>query len=141
MTKRYAIDPIYRESRIAASAKYRQANPDKIRAYNAARLKDADYAGKILIRNTISGALKTRTTECGPKRDEARFKDLVGCSFDGFRLYIEQQFPRGCDWEDYAVKWSTRFRVPLKSFNCATPKGRKLAAHYTNIRVVRIELV
>lgn len=82
----------------------------------------------------IIDACRTRVRfiilQAGVKKMERTF-ELVGCTPDFFRKYMESQFTYGMCWENYG-KWEIDHRVPVSRYDM-TQKAQRLAAfHYSN---------
>lgn len=79
-----------------------------------------------LLRNRIKKALKGRDKSCSTR-------ELLGCSFDEAKLYLEKQFKKGMTWENHG-EWHIDHVLPLSSFNLEDTVQQKLACHYTNLQ-------
>lgn len=61
--------------------------------------------------------------------------DLVGCSVDFLRSYLESKFVTGMTWEKYGkYGWHVDHVVPLSSFDLADMEQRRVAFHFTNLQ-------
>lgn len=60
-------------------------------------------------------------------------KNLIGCSWEELRNYLEKQFKEGMTWENYG-QWHIDHIIPLSSFNLLDEKEVKKAIHYSNLQ-------
>ena len=61
--------------------------------------------------------------------------ELLGCSIEYLRNYLERQFELGMTWDNYGVHgWQIDHIIPLSYFNFSDPDQQKRACHYTNLR-------
>lgn len=111
--------------------KYRYENREKIkeyqREYERSRLKTDDFFKlkkrlRILIGNSFLNngfSKKSRTHE------------ILGCSFEEFKLHIERQFLKGMTWEN-RDKWHIDHIIPMAT--AKTEEDVIRLNHYTNLR-------
>ena len=59
--------------------------------------------------------------------------DLLGCSFEFLKNYIEQKFVDGMNWNNMG-KWHIDHIVPLAAFDLSIEMNQKIAFHYTNLQ-------
>ena len=59
--------------------------------------------------------------------------DLLGCSAEEYRVYLERLFEPGMDWEN-REEWHIDHVIPLASFDLSDPDQQARAFHYTNTR-------
>ena len=62
-----------------------------------------------------------------------RTEELIGCTFEEFKIHIENQFDLGMSWSNHG-KWHIDHIRPCSSFNLADPEQAKRCFHYTNLR-------
>ena len=126
------------------AAKWRQNNPERAKAnvlrwheankeYRAIcerKRKDNDLAYRMThnIRNAMRMALK--------RNDKAGHTiDLLGCSIEYFRDYLEALFQPGMTWNNWSrAGWHIDHIIPLSYFDMADPEQQKRAWHYTNLQ-------
>lgn len=104
----------------------------EIRRETMSRLRRESPAFRIAsyIRTRISGAIRN-----GEKF--GRSVDLLGCSFDDYKSYLESLFEPGMSWDNYGNKegyWSIDHKVPIAAHDISTESGQKKAFHYTNTK-------
>lgn len=129
------------EREIARVKKWRKANPELVRKMdanrdmvkNAAYYKnryntDLNYRLRVIIRNRLRTALKNNFKS-------GRTLELLGCSIDAFREYIESKWTDNMSWENHTTDgWHIDHIKPLDSFDLSDPEQLKLASHYTNMQ-------
>lgn len=61
--------------------------------------------------------------------------NLLGCSCEFFREYIEKQFTQDMSWDNYGNHgWNLDHIIPVSHFNLLDPEQQKKAFHHTNCR-------
>lgn len=84
------------------------------------------------IRSRIAGVLRG-------KEKFGRSGDLIGCSMDEYKSYLEALFKHGMTWENFGKLpgcWSVDHKVPIAAHDISTEAGQKTAFHYTNTEPV-----
>ena len=62
-------------------------------------------------------------------------KDMLGCSIEEFKQYLESKFTKGMDWSNYGRKgWHIDHIRPCISFDMSDPEQPKQCFHYTNLQ-------
>lgn len=146
----WSSKPENKEKKRIKSAKYRAANRDALRAkfkeyyansrveYNArsaARRKirlatDPQYALSKNLRIRVYSALKRR----GIKKSE-KTNELVGCTIEFLKGYIESKFKPGMSWDNYRWDvWHIDHIKPCHAFDLTNKEDRKACFHYTNLQ-------
>jgi len=77
-------------------------------------------------RNRIYTALKTK--KC------VKTIDLLGCSGEELKLYLQSMFKRGMNWENHGSVWHVDHIMPCASFDLSDPNQQKRCFHYTNLQ-------
>lgn len=124
--------------------RYRARHPDRIKeqnrrqneariktgaasAYNSARYRnDITFRLKVLIRTRTRKALK------GINKS-AQTSDLLGCTFDELRLWLEAHFLEGMSFDNIG-EWEVDHIRPLAAFDLSDEAQLRAAAHYTNLQ-------
>lgn len=123
-----------KERHSIARDKYAIENKDRL---SAARRKwenerldtDIDYR----LRKTL--ASRIRAVVKGIYKKDKSVVDLIGCSVEEFKIYIENQFQEGMTWENWCFTgWHIDHKIPLSWFNLENENCRSLAFHYTNMQ-------
>jgi hypothetical protein len=145
-----------REKILIANKEYRQKNKDKIKEYQskpeviarrrANKLKNkqkinANKRYKEKLRRNIDPTYKlitnqrTRITGILKKHKTSKTLDLLGCSAQFLRQYIEDQFLEGMTWDNYGTYgWHVDHITPCSSFDLTDIKQQKICFHYTNLQ-------
>jgi len=58
-------------------------------------------------------------------------EELIGCSMETYKLYLETLFKPQMSWENYG-KWEIDHIIPCSTFNLSDPEQQKICFHYTN---------
>lgn len=66
------------------------------------------------------------------------YAPYFGLPIEDFRLWIEQQFPEGVNWEGFGKDWQFDHIVPLSCFDILKEDDLRLCWHFTNIRMVPV---
>lgn len=114
------------------SSKNLKENRKLSRKKYAAKMKlDVNYRVKLALRSRLHSILKTKAINKIVKNSF----DLIGCTSNYLKLYLEQQFKPGMTWENYGVNgWHIDHIIPLSKFNLTTLEEQKKACHYTNLQ-------
>lgn len=83
---------------------------------------------------TAKRALRNQTARI--KRITKRSKrsnELLGCTYEQARKWIESQFERGMSWSNAGV-WEIDHIVPISSFDLTNDQQVRCVNHYTNLR-------
>lgn len=60
--------------------------------------------------------------------------ELLGCSVDFFKVYLESLFSYGMSWENHGTVWHIDHKRPCASFDLSDPEQQKICFHYTNMQ-------
>ena len=139
-------DPKYQEKDIEYNEKYkssgRRKEVNRIRyiekreeiikqcvAYEKDRKKiDPKFKLMKTLRSRLYNALKRKSAEkCSSTME------LIGCSVNFLKKYIEDQFEDGMTWENHGL-WHIDHRKPCSSFNLTKEQQQKECFHYTNLQ-------
>jgi hypothetical protein len=92
------------------------------------RKNDINYKIKDNIRRRINYAIKH-----SKKSDSS--KELLGCTLDQFKKYIESLWLDGMGWHNYGKEgWHLDHILPCASFDLTDPEQQKKCFHYSNIQ-------
>ncbi len=70
-------------------------------------------------------------------RKSAKTMELVGCSIEELKSYIESKFQDGMSWGNWGKgrgKWNVDHIVPCVSFDLTDPKEQKICFHWSNLQ-------
>jgi len=69
------------------------------------------------------------------KQKKERTKNLIGCSIEDLKIYIEKQFKEGMTWNNYGSKgWTIDHIIPLSSVDLNNKEELKKVCHYSNLQ-------
>ena len=88
---------------------------------------DSFYKLKHSIRNLIRSSLKRQFTVKSKKTIE-----ILGCSFDEFKLYLESKFDDKMNWENQGTYWHMDHIIPISS--AKTEEEVYKLNHWTNFQ-------
>jgi len=131
--KRKAEYPKRRDERLKQQRLYYKLNNDKIRTHrrrrHAERMKsDILYRLKHLIRARLSCAISNNSKS-------GKTLDLLGCSIDRLKEYLELQFNTRMSWDNHGLYgWHIDHIKPLDSFDLTKKSELIKACHYTNLQ-------
>lgn len=112
----------------------REKNKDK---YNASRNKWKRYQYKTNPVYKIISSCRSKI-HIALKRQSAikskRTIQLLGCSADFFKTFLQNQFTGNMSWENYGKYWNIDHVIPVSSFDLTVPENQKKAFHYSNCR-------
>ena len=127
----------------AASNKWKANNPEKrdkcrkdnpryravcAKRHRSRRANDLNFRMKANIASAMSSAL-TRG------RKVSHTTELLGCSIEELRDYLERLFLPGMTWGNYGKDgWHIDHIIPLSYFDMSNPEQQKRAWHYTNLQ-------
>jgi hypothetical protein len=83
---------------------------------------------KSTMRSRIAMALKNRSKKARKTRD------LLGCSIEELKNYLESKFLPTMTWENYGRYWHIDHIIPCRVFNLVNEYEQKACFHYTNLR-------
>jgi hypothetical protein len=112
---------------------YVKTNRAEISAKQRVRLKnryhsDVCYKLASVLRARLYQALKKNYKRSGTM-------ELLGCTLDEFRSYIENQFTEGMTWDNWAKDgWHIDHIQPISHFDLTDPEQLRAACHYSNLR-------
>jgi hypothetical protein len=115
---------------------WRLKNKNKLNNYYSNKLKtDINYKIKTYERNRIYSVLK------GNKKSKHTL-ELLGCSIEFLKGYLESQFLPGMNWKNYGngwngkgmTEWHIDHKKPCSSYDLSNPGEQALCFHYTNLQ-------
>ena len=127
-TKEYSQRPEV----IARRKSNRLKNKYKINANkrNKEKLKRATEPSYKLITNQ-----RTRITGILKKHKTNKTLELLGCSAEFLRKYLENKFQEGMSWENYGkYGWHVDHIIPCSSFDLTNIEQQQSCFHYTNLQ-------
>jgi len=121
-------------TRIRERSNY-QKNKDKIIKHNVMYQKHM-YSNNPTIRLKMSIYSRIRQAFKAQKSyKNNKTSELLGCSVQEAKLYIESLWLPGMSWENYTVNgWHIDHIKPVNTFDLTDPEQQKVCFHYTNLR-------
>lgn len=100
---------------------------ERVRKYNSEKYR-TDFLFKLTvsIRNLIRNSIKR-----GGFKKNCKTEEILDCSFESFKTYIEDQFKEDMNWENYG-EWHLDHKIPV-SWGKSESEIYKLN-HYTNFQ-------
>lgn len=121
---------------------YYQANKDRISNYKKNNRQKLNEYRKNLIKTNQNFALSERIrSRIGKLLRISNIKkthssiDLLGCSINFLKNYLESKFTQGMTWENRGNNgWHIDHIKPCASFDLSDPEQQKRCFHYTNLQ-------
>jgi hypothetical protein len=88
---------------------------------------DVQYKISLLLRQGIRRALKRENNKI-----DGKTLDMLGCSIEEFKLYLEQQFKPEMNWENHGIIWEIDHIKPCASFDLEDIEQQNECFYYTN---------
>lgn len=122
----------YRENHTRESKEYRIKNSDRLREkrrqYEKARKeKDPIYKFICSVRSLISSSIR----KSGFSK-KSKTCQILGCTFEEFKIHIESQFDENMTWENYGRYWQIDHIYPISKFE--NEEHLLLLNSYNNLR-------
>jgi hypothetical protein len=127
-----AYGRLHKKEKATYDVQYRKLKKDKIKQYKkeweSLRRNDPVFKIKRNLRRRIHHVLKD-----GYK--SAKTFDLIGCTAEEFKLYIESLFTDGMSWDNYGPSgWHIDHIIPCYKFDLSLESEQRTCFHYTNQR-------
>jgi len=121
-----------KEKKLEYQKEYASLNKEKISAYKMEyqrnrRLTDPVYKLKYVVGRLIRNSLK-----CKGLSKNKRSKDILGCTIEFFKVYIEERFIDDMSWDNYGTNWDIDHKIPLAT--AITEEDVLKLNHYTNLQ-------
>lgn len=139
-----------------ASRRYRERHPERILEYVRTHKQSyVDYRNshkkqisktkstyqskkrKLNVEYKILCNLRTRLQNSLRRNSNGKFnttKNLLGCSVEEFKVYLEKLFDDKMSWENYGSYWEIDHKVPCRAFNLSKPTEQAKCFHYSNMQ-------
>lgn len=100
------------------------------RSLKKRRISDKDFAIQQNMRCAIHSALKRNGAD-----KKGKIAELLGCSINFLRKYLESLFRDGMTWDNYGFRgWHIDHIRPCASFDLTQTEQQKGCFHYTNLQ-------
>lgn len=94
---------------------------------------DTIFHIKVALRNRVNRAIK-KNYKSGSTLE------LLGCSIEELKKYLEKQFEPGMGWDNHGVLgWHIDHKTPCITFDLSDPKQQKECFNYTNLQPLWME--
>lgn len=136
-----------KQSIIERVAAYYQTNKRQIQKYLKGYRKKHAERLRINSRENIKRRRKTNISfriQCNLSRRmhrelsgmvaTSRAVELLGCSIDSFKLYLESQFEPEMTWENYGKLWEIDHIMPCAIFDFTKTEHHKRCFHFSNMQ-------
>jgi hypothetical protein len=67
-----------------------------------------------------------------------KYLDILGCSSEEYKLYLEKLFDENMTWENYGTYWEIDHIIPLSLFNMEDWVEVKKSFHFTNTQPLSV---
>ena len=64
---------------------------------------------------------------------------LLGCSIDQLKQFLESQFTDGMNWANYGVYWHIDHHIPCAAHDLSKPEEQRRCFHWRNLRALKTE--
>jgi len=119
---------LIRQKEYNSDPKNKKRRKNYIRKYQQKQRLNKSYVIRDNLSRRVRGAIKH-----GDKNQNTL--DLLGCSIEQLKLYLEQQFKTGMSWDNYGMYgWHIDHIKPCSSFDLSNPAEQKICFHYTNLQ-------
>ena len=109
--------------------KHYQDNKSDYRDYRNKRYKeDPCFRLSQIVRCRISAELRKKH-----KTQTKRSIDLLGCTFQELRNYLESLFQEGMSWDNYG-EWHIDHIKPCSKFDLTKKEEQEICFHYSNMQ-------
>jgi hypothetical protein len=116
------------EVRRKAVAKYLKSNPEYYKTYRKNRYhNDPQFKLRIILGTRLNKALKIHSKSTS-------ILNLVGCSMEELKNYIEKQFTDAMSWENHGIYWEVDHILPCASFDLTDIEQQTQCFHYSNLQ-------
>lgn len=119
----------YRSENKPRYSLWRRNNRKKLNDYRRHKIKtDPQFKLSCSLRSRLSTLLK----QSRAKKYNTTL-ELLGCSLNEFKNYIEKQFQTGMSWDNYG-NWHIDHVRPCSSFDLTKEQDQKLCFRYSNLQ-------
>lgn len=114
------------EDRRVKTRAWQKANPEKVR--------ELDRREKQKPKNRIKRSVKTRLREFMFKKDDLRYKEIIGCKPDELQIHLESKFYANINWDNYGTVWDVDHIIPCEAFDHTKKDEVLLCWNYKNLQ-------
>jgi hypothetical protein len=69
----------------------------------------------------------------GIKKGNAKYKAMLGCSWDTLRAWLESNFAEGMTWDNYGTVWHVDHAMPCSVFDFTIEENAKVCFNWSNL--------
>lgn len=145
LNKQSKYDNSHKEERKLYMAQYKESNKAELslkrKDYNSKNKKRASEYVKHKRKTNpsfkITCALRRRlqkTIKSKNGHKNIKTMDLIGCTSDELKIYLESKFLPTMTWNNYGEYWHIDHIIPCSSFDLIDEEQQKKCFHYTNLQ-------
>lgn len=83
----------------------------------------------------IKSVLKKRLFELVKNNKRGKILNVLGCSYEELKKYLESKFTEGMSWDNYGVKgWHIDHVIPCAVFDLTKKEAQEFCFNYTNLQ-------
>ena len=82
----------------------------------------------------IDGSLRSRLCNVLNGKKDQHLEEYLGCTQDSFYKWLEYQFDKNMNWDNYGTYWVVDHVLPVASFNHENPEDVKKCWNWKNLR-------
>lgn len=133
-----------RDKTLERSKQFRINNPNYMIQYRKEHTENIAIDKKLYKTNKLKTDINYKITEYYRARVRLALKnnqkfgstlDLIGCTIDTLKAYIQSLFKRDMSWNNYGKDgWHIDHIIPCSSFDLTNPEQQKKCFHYTNLQ-------
>ena len=129
--KKYDIE--YHKQNKEKKSQYTKDNREKINERRKKRFEnDSNYKIIEYTRARIRDALKNNAKK-------TKTKELLGCTIDELKAFLEFQFDENMSWDNHGKYWSIDHVIPCASFDMSNIEEQKKCFNWTNLQPLTIQ--
>ena len=131
--KQYRLEN--KDKKSSYNKRYFAENKDKIAKYRTKKRKnDPMFKLECNLRSRIIMAVKAQSSMKAKKSTE-----LLGCTPQQVREYLESQFTEGMSWANHGKYWEIDHIKPCASFDMTDVEQQKICFHYSNLQPLTVK--
>lgn len=111
---------------------YSKINSEKIREYKTNYQRNRRKNDTIFKLKSVISRLIRNSIKCKGLSKNKKSIDILGCDIEFLKLYLEERFVDGMNWDNYGIVWDIDHIVPLST--ARTEDDIIRLNHYTNLQ-------
>lgn len=121
-----------KEKKLEYQKKYASLNKERISAYKMEYQRNRRRTDNVYKLKYVVGRLIRNSLKCKGLSKNKKSIEILGCSIEFFKIYIEEQFIDNMSWDNYGTYWDIDHRIPLST--AVTEEQVLKLNHYTNLQ-------